>query len=148
MILIINAAQLNRTTIGLAKNHFFAKKIFRSQYKEAEKLLPEVEKLLDRNGIKIRDLKGIIAVVGSAKSDGFKVSGFTALRIGVAAANSLGFALNIPVVGVKLEEFKDFEDLVKLGRSRLKENKKRNILEPAYNRNPNINCKKLAKCLV
>lgn len=61
-----------------------------ANHAQAEKLLPLVEKLLAANKIALTDLASIrVAAAGQ---------GFTSLRIGVATANALAYALGIPVV--------------------------------------------------
>lgn len=61
-----------------------------ANHTQAEKLLPLIEKLLKDNGLELTDLASIrVAAAGQ---------GFTSLRIGVATANALAYALGIPVV--------------------------------------------------
>ncbi len=52
-------------------------------------LLPLISKILKKNGKKLQDLKSIEVNIGPGS--------FTGTRVGVAVANALGFALNIPV---------------------------------------------------
>jgi tRNA threonylcarbamoyladenosine biosynthesis protein TsaB len=82
---------------------------------QAEKLLPAIEKILQKKKMKIKDLESI-EVNNSGGS-------FTSLRIGVATANALGFALGIPVVGTA-------GSAKKVGEI--------SIVEPAYDREPDI----------
>ncbi len=56
---------------------------------QAEKLLPAIEKLLQKNKVKLKDLTKIVVQNGHGS--------FTALRLGIATANALTFALQIPV---------------------------------------------------
>jgi tRNA A37 threonylcarbamoyladenosine modification protein TsaB len=58
-------------------------------FKQSEKLLPTIEKALQREKIKFKDIKKI-KVADSGDS-------FTALRIGLLTANALAFALKIPI---------------------------------------------------
>lgn len=58
-------------------------------FKQSEKLLPTIEKLLKKEKIKLKDIKKI-KVADSGDS-------FTALRIGLLTANALAYALNISV---------------------------------------------------
>jgi len=58
-------------------------------------LLPLIMKLLQAVGCKLEALKGIEVETGPGS--------FTGLRVGVAVANALGFALGIPVNGKKIE---------------------------------------------
>lgn len=56
---------------------------------QSEKLLPAIDDILKKAKKKIKDLKGVVV-----ESEG---GSFTSLRIGVATANALAFALGIPV---------------------------------------------------
>lgn len=58
-------------------------------FKQSEKLLPSIIKLLQRENVKLETIKKI-KVADSGDS-------FTALRIGILTANTLAFALNVPV---------------------------------------------------
>lgn len=58
-------------------------------------LLPLISKLLDRKKMIFKDLEGIAVESGPGS--------FTGLRVGVSVANALGYALNIPVNGKKME---------------------------------------------
>jgi tRNA threonylcarbamoyladenosine biosynthesis protein TsaB len=63
---------------------------------QAEKLLPAVESILKKKKLKLKNIKGI-----EVENRG---GSFTSLRIGVATANALGFALGVPVVGADSSE--------------------------------------------
>lgn len=131
MILIINTADTKKVFIGLAKDgKLIAKKQFIAQYHQAEKLLPEIDKLLAKQACKLASLQAIFVVSGPGP--------FTALRIGIITANTLGWALKIPVAGIKLNEFKNINELMKIGRQKLKKVKVGDIVEPFYGREPNI----------
>lgn len=96
------------------------KKIFASM-KEAEKLLPMIDNLLKKASINRKDIKKIqVANQGGT---------FTSLRIGVVTANALGYALGIPVEGQESKKTKK------------QKNKKFNVVEPIYDREPNITMK-------
>jgi len=92
--------------------------VFRTQ---AEKLLPGLQAFLKKNQLALKNLKGIETVTQG--------SSFTALRIGIATANALAYALNIPIFSVDAPEA-----LKKKGRLRL--------LSPQYDREPQIGQKK------
>jgi tRNA threonylcarbamoyladenosine biosynthesis protein TsaB len=62
----------------------------------ARALLPAIEALLDERGLSKNALAGIGAAAGPGS--------FTGVRIGLATAKGLGFALDIPVVGVSTLE--------------------------------------------
>lgn len=58
-------------------------------------LLPLINKILKKNKLKFKDLKGIEVEIGPGS--------FTGLRVGVSVANALAYSLNIPVNGKKIE---------------------------------------------
>ena len=58
----------------------------------SHELLPEIAKMLQASGKKLRELTGLIVVNGPG--------GFTGLRIGLSAAKGLAEALSLPVVAV------------------------------------------------
>ena len=110
MILIINTADSEKVFLGLVvKSNQIFKKEFKAKYQQAEKLLVEIDKLIKANEAneanEANKLKAIIVVNGPGP--------FTALRVGVVTANTLAWALNIPVVGIKPSEFKNYDDLNK-----------------------------------
>ncbi|MDP2918030.1 MAG: tRNA (adenosine(37)-N6)-threonylcarbamoyltransferase complex dimerization subunit type 1 TsaB [bacterium] len=73
--------------------------ILKINQNHSEELLPAVEKILKRNKIALKDLAGVGVAAGPGS--------FTGVRVGVAAANALGFALDIPVIGIKCEKGKN-----------------------------------------
>ena len=85
-----------------------------SRMKQAEKLLPSIQKLLSDKNINLKDIKEIkVNNLGGS---------FTSLRIGVMTANALGYTLGIKVRGMD-----------KKGACN-----KFSIIKPNYNKNPNI----------
>lgn len=136
MILFINTADTKKVFIGLIKkNELIGKKEFFAQYQQAEKLLAEINSLLKIKDCKPKDLQAIIVICGPGP--------FTALRIGIVVANTLSWALKIPVVGMKLTEFKDIDDLIKKSFIKLHKIKIGDIIEPFYGKEPNITKRKL-----
>ena len=103
-----------------------AQKLIKARGQQAEKLLPGIEKLLSEKNLNIKKIKRI-KVVNNGGS-------FTSLRIGVITANTLGYALGIPVIDFK-------QDLARLTNF-LKNKKNFTIIKPAYNREPNITISK------
>ena len=117
MILYINTTEGHDIEIAALKNgQVLARKNFEARYSQAEKLLPEIDKLLKKETLGLNDLKAI-----EVENRG---GSFTALRIGVITANALGFALGIPV--------KAAGGKISLTR------KKFNIVKPGYSGEPNI----------
>lgn len=68
-------------------------RIIKKREKGSQVLLPSIVKILKKNKLVLRDLKGIEVNPGPGS--------FTGTRVGVAVANALGFALKIPVNGKK-----------------------------------------------
>ncbi|MFH1583463.1 MAG: hypothetical protein ABIB72_04095 [Candidatus Falkowbacteria bacterium] len=123
MILYINTTQNNSIEIAVKdKNKLIAVKKFKSHRAQAEKLLPAIDKLLKNSKLKLSDLSSI-----EIENRG---GSFTSSRIGVVTANALAYALGIAVAG------KGKTKIVQSGK------KKFNVVEPLYNREPEITAKK------
>ena len=132
MFLIINTADSEKFFLALAKKEkIIFKKEFFVKYRQTEKLLPEIGKLFKKYDNKT--IKGIIVVSGPGS--------FTSLRIGITVANTLSWALNIPICAVKLNEFNNSDELIKMGNQKLKKIKGKNIIYPFYGQEPNITIK-------
>lgn len=126
MYLFINTSGPEKIILALLNNQgeFVIKKNILAKYKQSEKLLISIDKLVKsaskHKGLKL--LKGILVVKGHGS--------FTALRIGVATANTLAFALGIPVVGIlEGEEATGLEKLKSKGLE---------WVVPVYGQEPNI----------
>ena len=92
MILYINTSLKNRIQILIKQNNkILIQKDIIAKYKQVEKLLILIDKILNINNISLKSIKKIIV---KNKGD---YAGFTALRIGIATANALGYALGIKV---------------------------------------------------
>ena len=128
MILFINTASYDEIIITLLDG---AKKIktkkFKAPRKQAEKLLPAVDKLIIAAHKKLTDVKKIQVVVSGGS--------FTSLRIGVVTANALAYALHIPIEAVGA-------DGKILENQQAKKFESYNIVTPQYDREPNIGVKK------
>lgn len=126
--LIINTSLKDRVFLALYKNdRLVSKSILKTKYKQAEKLLSGIERLFQRTRVCLKDLKGIIVVKGPGP--------FTALRIGIVTANTLAFALGIPVIGIKVSEFNKLSESIKKRikeLKRIKKTKKEKIIIPFY----------------
>jgi len=129
MILIINTADKEQVFIGLVdKNEIIIFKKFKAKYQQAEKLLVKIDELLKVKSLKLKDLKAVGVVSGPGP--------FTALRIGIATANTLGFALKIPVIELKSSDFDNVDNLAKIIKNKNKKVGK--IVKPQYGKEPNI----------
>lgn len=129
MILFINTASYDEIVIALSDGN--GKKVktkkFKAPRKQAEKLLPAVDKLLVASSLSLKDLKKIQVVVTGGS--------FTSLRIGVVTANALAYALRIPIEAVGADG-----DVLK--NQAAKKFDIYNIVTPQYDREPNIGIKK------
>lgn len=140
MFLLINTAERDNIQIILVKKDSdFVVKNVSAPRKQSEKLLPTMEKILAGNRVGMGKLKGIGVVSGPG--------GFASLRIGVVTANTLAYALKVPIVALRLDEFKTNEELVKKMvkklalKSKGKFNLAKNIVLPHYGQEPNITVK-------
>ena len=111
-----------------------AKKEFKAKYRQSERLLPAIDLLLKKAKVKLQDLAGIAVVRGPGP--------FTATRIGVTVANALSYALNIKIAGLRADEFNTVEAMIAMGWKKLKKEKAGKIVEPVYDREPNITISK------
>ena len=122
MILFIDTTKGDGIKIALKNGReAIAEKKFMARYCQAEKLLPAIDKMLAGRKIKLSDLTAI-----EVASRGDAGTGFTALRIGVVTANALGYDLGIPVRGHSGAKDKRKKSL------------KFDVIEPIYNKEPNI----------
>jgi tRNA threonylcarbamoyladenosine biosynthesis protein TsaB len=67
-----------------------------ARQEKAQKLLPFINEILEKEGKKIKEIKEIEVNTGPGS--------FTGLRVGVSVANALGWALGIPVNGKDLRK--------------------------------------------
>ncbi|MBT4277965.1 tRNA (adenosine(37)-N6)-threonylcarbamoyltransferase complex dimerization subunit type 1 TsaB [Candidatus Falkowbacteria bacterium] len=128
MFLFINTAENNKTQVALINikkddNIEIIKKI--SSKARSDRLLILIDKLLKAKKTTPQRLKGIFVVKGPG--------GFTAVRIGVAIANSFSYGLNIPVFGIKFEESKEIKELIKKEIKKIKNIKSGKIVKPIEN---------------
>ena len=134
MILYINTSDEEKVALALGKaEKLIAKREFKAKYRQSEKLMPAIDLLLTKTKIKLSDLEGVVVVNGPGP--------FTATRIGVTVANALAYGLNIKIAGLRADEFDNIEETVSGGWEKLSKTKKGKIIEPVYDREPNITIK-------
>jgi tRNA threonylcarbamoyladenosine biosynthesis protein TsaB len=123
MYLYIDTASSEYINLALMdeKGNFLARKKIIAKYQQSEKLLVNIDKLV---GKKLKKVKGVIVVKGPGS--------FTALRIGVTTANTLAFALRLPIIGIRLDDKIDvsIKKIIKI--------KKFRPVVPEYGAQPNI----------
>ncbi len=95
MILIINTKDQKLVEVSLKKGEKMVEILSEENQFGSQVLMPLIEKLLKKNKLEFKDLKGIEVETGPGS--------FTGLRVGVSVANALGFSLGIPVNGKKIE---------------------------------------------
>ena len=90
MILKIDTTKREEVTVELIDQKSAKKdQLVQTQKLGSQVLLPMIAKILKRNKAKFTDLSAVEVNVGPGS--------FTGTRVGVAVANALGFALDIPV---------------------------------------------------
>lgn len=132
VVLYINIAERGMINFALIKsgNRAELDAVFLLRRKvgirQSEKTLDLLNTFLKKNKLKLVDIKKIVVNRGPGS--------FTSVRLGIVFANTLSFALNIPVSGIYNLELKKKEDYLKL--SKLKFAK--NFIKPYYDREPDI----------
>ncbi|MCK5614123.1 tRNA (adenosine(37)-N6)-threonylcarbamoyltransferase complex dimerization subunit type 1 TsaB [Candidatus Pacearchaeota archaeon] len=63
----------------------------------SEGVLEAIDSVIQKAGVELNDLKGVLVIKGPGS--------FTGLRVGIAVANQFAHQLNIPIVGIRTEEF-------------------------------------------
>jgi len=95
MILVIDTKDRNVIKVSLRKEGEVIKSLSEENKYGSQVLLSLISKLLNLEKMIFKDLEGIEVETGTGS--------FTGLRVGVSVANALGFSLNIPVNGKKIE---------------------------------------------
>ncbi len=132
MYLFVNTAEQKEITVALVREsgQIFRLKNEPAEYQQSEKLL----KLIKNLKFKINNLQGVIVVAGPG--------GFTALRIGLATANTIAWVSQIPIVGVKNIENLNLNKLIQSGLKKIKKIKQFKAVLPFYGQEPHITIKK------
>lgn len=107
MFLIIDTSS-KKSLIVKASDKNFQKKVFGTNFNHSEKLLPEISKLFRNNSLKSIEGTAVISGPGS----------YTGLRVGIATANALSYALSVPVIEVNKLEWLAYSSLEFLGREK------------------------------
>ncbi|MFH1523031.1 MAG: hypothetical protein ABIE43_04420 [Patescibacteria group bacterium] len=140
MTLYIDTTKKHDIEIAIKdSNRVVAKKKFKAKYKQAEKLLPEINSLISKKGYNLKDIDKI-----EVNNNSTDKTSFTALRIGIITANTLGYALGIPVIGAKRGEkkFQPKADPPLAGKEVARGNNKFDIIKPVYSKEPNVTISK------
>lgn len=91
-ILGIETATLVSSVALATADTLLAEITLQTKKTHSELLMPHIAKILDSAGVKKTDLKAIAVSIGPGS--------FTGLRIGLATAKTLAYALKIPLIGV------------------------------------------------
>ena len=95
MILKIDTKDQKTIKVSIKKDGGVVSEMTSENEYGSQALLPLIEKLLKKNKMEFKDLKEVEVEIGPGS--------FTGLRVGVSVANALGYSLNIPVNGKKIE---------------------------------------------
>ena len=135
MILLIDTSNIEYFFLGLADSQGLKlQKKVNAHFEQEEKLLLNLDQLCQKAKVQPNTFSGVIVVDGPGS--------FSALRIGLAVANTIGWQLHIPVVGVHKNEFCSPEELYIVGSKLLKQKFGFSLVLPVYDKEPNINLKK------
>ena len=130
MILSINTSSEKNSGPLYQKGKVLNTKIWQGYGSQSQDLLMEIEKLLKKERKKLQNIEAIAVLQGPGS--------FTGLRVGISVANTLGWSLDIPVMGIKgdAENF-DAETIAEIAGKKLtkiKTKKFSKIVTPFYNR--------------
>lgn len=128
MLLLINTCLKNKIILAIEHNGKILEKKCSFKNRQAEKIIKMLGDFFLKNNLNIKKIKGIISVNGPGS--------FTSVRAGVSASNAISYALNIPAISLKLDQFKNLSDSFNI----LKSSKQKNIryIKPFYDKEPNI----------
>ncbi len=98
-VLKIDTSDNRKISIELDANGKTDRLVEDSTFLKSEAALPAVDKLLDKNFLKVGEIEKIEVKRGPGS--------FTGLRVGVAIANALSFLLKIPVNNKKVGELEE-----------------------------------------
>ena len=77
-------------SIALQTDNSYEERLISGNFSHSEDLLSEIESILSRAGLMLKDLKLLIVTKGPGS--------FTGLRVGMASLKGISSALNIPIV--------------------------------------------------
>lgn len=67
----------------------------------SDQILEKIDQLVKESKIQLSDLKGVVVIKGPGS--------FTGLRVGIAVANQFAHQLKIPIIGLKTEEWYQYQ---------------------------------------
>lgn len=131
LFLFINTVSSNQISIGLFnKNGLIDEVVYQSINNRSREALNLLDKLLKKNEVELKSLKGIAVVIGPGS--------FTGIRLGLAVANTLAFFLKIPIIGITSDKVQKTNNLIKEVAKQFLRTKKQYFVLPFYGKKPNI----------
>jgi len=132
MILFINTSKTDLIQLKLiSKNQVIGVLDSHKQFRQSELLLPMIDKLLTNNKVKLSQLKYLAVVTGPGA--------FSALRLGIATANAIAWALKLPIIEFDSTEIEmGDQELADFICQKAKLIKKFRPAIPQYGKEPNI----------
>ena len=100
MILALNTATTRTYITIVNKDKIIDEISWKAEQNEAETMLPNLQKILDKNNLSWEDLNEIAVITGPGP--------FTALRVSIAIANALGYGLGKKIIDIPVEDFWKF----------------------------------------
>ena len=135
MFLIINTTPQDYLEVILAQSNKILRKRKKSKnFFNAENLVPLLDNLLKVDQGELSQLSGLGVVTGPGS--------FSSIRTALTVARVLAWILELPLVGIKREEFTDNQDLVDKIYFRLTYNPSHYFPQPYYGKEPNITQRK------
>ena len=133
MYLYINTANGNDIVLALLnkQGNILKFKKIKAKYKQSEKLLVNIDKIVGRS---LKKLLGVIVIKGPGS--------FTALRIGLTVANTMAWGLKLPIAGLMFNDEIKEKSLIQQGYKQVKRIKKFKAVMPEYGKEPNITISK------
>lgn len=96
LVLSIDTATLVSSVALATQDTLLAELVIQTRKTHSETLMPHIAEVLDMARISKQDIEGIAVSIGPGS--------FTGLRIGLATAKALAYALKIPIVGISTFE--------------------------------------------
>lgn len=135
MILFLNTADPEKIQLALKFSQLIFRTEFGPEFNQTELLVAKIDGLFKKAKKSPLDLTGVVAMVGPGH--------FTCLRTGIAVANTLAYALNIPIIGITASDFSSFDEFIQKGEQKLLKQKSKKFLNPFYGKEPNITLAKV-----
>ncbi|MBI4057775.1 hypothetical protein HY405_00415 [Candidatus Microgenomates bacterium] len=92
----INSTDSSKTTVKFTVGKKSFSTVEQNEFLKAQILLPLLSKMLKKHKLSFRDIRAIEVNPGPGS--------FTGIRVGVAVANTLGWALGVPVNGRQVQK--------------------------------------------